>query len=84
VENPEENTLYSIPHYDSLGNVFQVKKKYDHQPNLKDSVEFSRIIPIEIDIMQKEYELSEKREMDAMMNISPKKKTTIKKKKRIK
>ncbi|MEY4702428.1 MAG: hypothetical protein RIR96_325 [Bacteroidota bacterium] len=84
VENPEENTLYSIPCYDSLGNVFQVKKRFDHKPNFTDSVEFSRIIPVELGKMFDEYELQQKKEMDSLMKNKPKTKTTIKKKKRIK
>ena len=80
VENPEENTLYSIPCYDSLGNVFQVKKRFDHKPDFTDSVEFSRIIPIELRKMHDEYELQQKKEMDSLMKNNSKKKPTIKKK----
>ena len=33
-------TLTSIPTYDSLGNVYQVNKNYDHIPTSKDSADF--------------------------------------------
>jgi hypothetical protein len=80
VSDGEENTLYSIPNYDSLGNVFQVKKKFDHKPNFKDSLEFSRIIPIELRKMFQEYELAQEREMNSMKkNNNPKKKAINKK-----
>jgi hypothetical protein len=36
----EKYTLYSIPHYDSLGNLYTVKKTYDHLPTTEDSAAF--------------------------------------------
>jgi len=32
--------LYSIPYYDSLGNMITYVKKYDHIPTKQDTVEF--------------------------------------------
>ena len=39
-ESKQTYTLESIPTYDSLGNVYNVKKEYNHKPTHEDSVEF--------------------------------------------
>ncbi len=51
----EENTLYSVPTYDSLGNFFQVKKRYDHLPTQLDSIAFANSLSGEIHKMMDEY-----------------------------
>lgn len=83
--NVEENTLYSIPHYDSLGNFFQVKKSFDHPPTHSDSIAFAKSISVEIHKMMDEYgrEQQEYYESIKTMNIQ-KKKQNPKSKRKIK
>ena len=79
----EENTLYSIPHLDSMGNEFQVKKRFDHTPTRVDSVIFAYCISTEIQRMMDEYgrEQQEYYESIKKMNIQ-KEKTKPKKQKK--
>lgn len=81
----EENTLYSIPHYDSLGNLFQVRKRFDHTPTHADSIVFAYCISTEIQKMMEEYgrEQQEYYESIKAMNIE-KKKQSPKSKRKIK
>ena len=44
----EKYTLQSIPHYDSLGNLYAVKKTYDHIPTAADSADFLKESKISI------------------------------------
>ena len=71
----EENTLYSVPTYDSLGNFFQVKKSFDHPPTNSDSIAFAKSISAEIHKMMDEYgrEQQEYYESIKTMNIQKKK-----------
>ena len=48
--NDTDITLYSIPYYDSVGNVTVYVQHYDHIPTKKDSVNFG----YKIDIWRKE------------------------------
>ena len=36
----EKYILYSIPTYDSLGNVYQTQRAFDHIPTKQDSIQF--------------------------------------------
>ena len=47
-KNKKTYTLESIPTYDSLGNLYGIKKTYDHIPTHNDSIEFEIESDIEI------------------------------------
>ena len=81
----EENTLYSIPHYDSLGNLFQVRKRFNHTPTHADSIAFANSISGEIHKMMDEYGREQKEYYESIktMNIQ-KKKQNPKSKRKIK
>jgi hypothetical protein len=36
----QKYTLYSIPTYDSAGNLYGVQKNFDHLPTKEDSIQF--------------------------------------------
>lgn len=36
----EKYILYSIPTYDSLGNIYQTQRAFDHIPTKQDSIQF--------------------------------------------
>jgi hypothetical protein len=73
--NGEVNTLYSIPHYDSMGNLFQIRKRYECLPTQADSIAFANSISGEIHKMMEEYgrEQQEYYESIKTMNIQMKK-----------
>jgi hypothetical protein len=79
----EENTLYSIPHYDSLGNLFQVRERFDHTPTHADSIVFAYCISTKIHKMMEEYgrEQQEYYESIKTMNIQKKKQNPKRKRK---
>jgi hypothetical protein len=80
--NGEENTLYSIPHYDSLGNEFKVRKGFDHPPTLEDSIVFANSISGEIDKMMEEYRREQQQYYESIKIMNPQKKKQNPKSKR--
>jgi hypothetical protein len=36
----KEYVIYDLPHFDSVGNLYQAVKTYDHVPTAADSVDF--------------------------------------------
>jgi hypothetical protein len=78
----EKNTLYSLDTYDSMGNLFMVRKKFDHQPTYSDCVEFAREIPTEIDKMMKKYGEDQQKYFDSIKSIYPQNNIINSKKKR--
>ncbi len=39
-QTKKEYFIYDIPHYDSVGNLYQAAKTYDHFPTAADSADF--------------------------------------------
>jgi hypothetical protein len=80
--NGEVNTLYSIPHYDSLGNEFRVKKGFDHPPTQEDSIAFANSISGEIDKMMEEYGREQQKYYESIKTMNSQKKKQNPKSKR--